>query len=97
MLEIAKNIYFPVRVKGRELKLIPAKIKFADKITGAVRLIKADSPKTFADVVSIILSENKEGIRYSTDWVVKNVTTEEAFTLITEYAKWLQSLSNLPN
>lgn len=97
MLEIAKEITFPVRVGGRVIHLMPPKIKFTGKITEAAKKLSGNSQEAFAEVVALILSANREQNKYSAEWVERSVTADEAYALITEYTAWIEGLAQHPN
>lgn len=77
-----------LHLKACKLKVLNKLIKVAKRFDGASDEESMDILEDLEDVVALMLSNNKEGRRFTAD-DIQGLTSDQMITLISEYFSWL--------
>ena len=94
---------YGVSIKDLKINILPPKLKHLRRIVELSKYLKNDELdevegiKGIADTVSIILSQNSRGNKYTSEWVEENLSIDDIKNLLSGYTAWLDSIKNSPN
>ena len=94
---------YGVSVKDLKINILPPKLKHLRKIAELSKNLKNDEIEEIggiegiADTVSLILSQNSRGNKYTSEWVEENLSIDDIKSLLSGYTAWLNSIKNSPN
>lgn len=91
---------YGVSIKDEKINILPPKLKHLRKIVELSKHMKNDEIEGIdgiADTVSLILSQNSRGNKYTAEWVEENLSIDDIKNLLSGYTAWLDSIKNSPN